>query len=94
MDSSISIWDDPQLHNIDESIVEERVEIIDNVVCTIWAQGFRVHFHLHFLHTWWMDQATTNKPKIVHNELELRNNNSNKYKYKSPEENPDFCLQH
>jgi hypothetical protein len=41
-----------------------------------------------------MDQATTNKPKIIHNELELRSKNSNKYKYKSPEENPDFCLQH
>jgi len=36
----------------------------------------------------------TQGSEIVHNELELRNNNSNKCKYKSPEENPDFCLQH
>jgi hypothetical protein len=40
MDMSISIWDDPQLHNVNEPIVEEWVEIIDDEICTIWAQGF------------------------------------------------------
>jgi hypothetical protein len=40
MDMSISIWDDPQLHNVNEPIVEEWVEVIDDEICTIWAQGF------------------------------------------------------
>jgi hypothetical protein len=40
MDMSISIWDDPQLHNVNEPIVEEWVEIINDEICTIWAQGF------------------------------------------------------
>lgn len=47
----IAIRDDAELYYIDNSIVEKRIQVVDDEFGTIWTQCFWIQLNLDLLHT-------------------------------------------